>query len=104
MRIAQLAATLPHPNRRDFPSQPAVPIKENVKVLITRSGKTMAEPKVKSMKVSPTDLDEEEEKAEAVVEAELRPETEEKNLGKVLPKDINDRHLLPFPCQAKKHV
>jgi hypothetical protein len=35
MRIAQLAATLPHPNGRDFPGQPAVPMKENMKVVIT---------------------------------------------------------------------
>jgi hypothetical protein len=34
-RIAQLAATLPHPNGRDFPGQPAVPIKENVNAVIT---------------------------------------------------------------------
>jgi hypothetical protein len=47
-RIAQLVAALPHPNGGDFPSQPAVPVKENVKDVITRSGKTMAEPKVKS--------------------------------------------------------
>jgi hypothetical protein len=35
MRIAQLAAGLPHPNGRDFPDQPVVPIKENVKAVIT---------------------------------------------------------------------
>jgi hypothetical protein len=35
MRIAQLAATLPHPNGGDFPGQPAVSIKENVKAVIT---------------------------------------------------------------------
>jgi hypothetical protein len=34
-RIAQLAAALPHPNGGDFPGQPAVPIKENVKAVIT---------------------------------------------------------------------
>jgi hypothetical protein len=34
-RIAQLAVALPHPNGRDFPGQPAVPIKENVKAVIT---------------------------------------------------------------------
>jgi hypothetical protein len=68
-----LAAVLPHPNGRDFPGQPAVPIKENVKAVITRSGKTMAEPNVKSKKMSPTDLVEQEEKAEAEVEAEPRP-------------------------------
>jgi hypothetical protein len=72
-RIAQLAAALPHPNGRDFPSQPAIPIKENVKAMITRSGKTMAEPKVKSKKMSPTNPVEEEEKVEAEVEAEPRP-------------------------------
>jgi hypothetical protein len=33
--IAQLAAALPHPNGGDFPCQPAVPIKENVKAMIT---------------------------------------------------------------------
>jgi hypothetical protein len=44
-QIAQLAAALPHPNGRDFPGQPAIPIKENVKVVITQSRKTMAGPK-----------------------------------------------------------
>jgi hypothetical protein len=34
-RIAQLAAALPHPNGRDFPGQPVVPIKENVNAVIT---------------------------------------------------------------------
>jgi hypothetical protein len=76
MRIAQLDAALPHPNGGDFPGQPAVPIKENVKVVITQSGKTMAEPKAKSKKMSPTDPAEEEEKADAKVEAESRPEKE----------------------------
>jgi hypothetical protein len=47
MRIAQLVAALPHPNGGDFPGQPAVLFKENVMAVITRSGKTMAEPKVK---------------------------------------------------------
>jgi hypothetical protein len=64
-RIAQLIAALPHPNGRDFPGQPAIPIKENVKAMITRSRKTMAELKVKSKKMSPTDPVKEEEKAEA---------------------------------------
>jgi hypothetical protein len=103
-RIAQLAAALPHPNGRDFPSQPVVPVKENVKDVITRSGKTMAEPKAKSKKMSPTNPVEEEEKAEAEVEAEPRPEKEDENLGKASPKDISDTHLLPFSRQAKKHV
>jgi hypothetical protein len=71
-----LAAALPHPKGRDSPVQLAVPIKENVKVVITRSGKTMTKPKVKSKKMSPTDPVEEEEKAEAEVEAEPRPEKE----------------------------
>jgi hypothetical protein len=99
-----LAASLPHPNGGDFPGQPAVPIKENVKAVITQSGKTMAEPKVKSKKMSSTDPVKEEKKAEAKVEAELKPEKEEENLGKASLKDISDTHLLPFPCQAKKHV
>jgi hypothetical protein len=33
--IEELAAALPHPNGGDFPSQPVVPVKENVKVVIT---------------------------------------------------------------------
>jgi hypothetical protein len=52
----------------------------------------LAEPKVKSKKMSPTDLVEEEEKAEAKVEAELRSEKEEENLGKASPKDISDTY------------
>jgi hypothetical protein len=99
-----LAAALPHPNGGNFLGQPAVPIKEYLKVVITRSEKTMAEPEAKSKKMDPTDLVEEEEKAEAEVEAELRPKKEEENLGKASPKDISDTHLLSFPCQAKKHV
>jgi hypothetical protein len=80
--IEQLATSLPHPNGRDFPSQPAVPVKENMKAVITRSGKTMAEPKTKSKKTSgPV---EEEEKAMAEVEVEPRPKKEEENLGKAL--------------------
>jgi hypothetical protein len=43
--IAQLATTLPHPNGRDFPGQLVVPVKENVKALITQFGNTMADPK-----------------------------------------------------------
>jgi hypothetical protein len=34
-RITQLAAALPDPNGGDFLGQPAIPIKENVKVVIT---------------------------------------------------------------------
>jgi hypothetical protein len=85
-RIAQLAAALPHPNGRDFPSQPVVPVKENVKDVITRSGKTMAEPKAKSKKMSPTNPVEEEEKAEVEVEAEPRPEKEEETLVRLHPR------------------
>jgi hypothetical protein len=92
-----LAEALPHPNGRDFPSQPAVPVKGNVKTVITRSEKTMAEPKAKSKKMSPTDPIKEEEKAKAKVETESTPEKEEENLSKALPKDISDTHLLPFP-------
>jgi hypothetical protein len=99
-----LVVALPHPNGGDFPGQPVVPIKENVKAVITRSEKTMAEPKAKSKKMSPTDPVEQEEKVEAEVEAEPRPEKEEENLGKASPKDISDTHLLLFPLQAKKHV
>jgi hypothetical protein len=103
-RIVQLAAALPHPNGGDFPSQPVVPIKENVKAMITRSRKTMAEHKAKSKKMSPTDLVEEEEKPEGEVESKPRPEKEEENHGKASPKDISDTHLLPFPHQATKSV
>jgi hypothetical protein len=99
-----LAVVLPLPNGRDFPSQPAVSIKENVKAVITQSGKTMAEPKAKSQKMSPTNPVKVEEKAETEVEVELRPEKEEENFGKALPKDISDTYLLPFPHQAKKLV
>jgi hypothetical protein len=100
-----LAAALPHPNDRDFPDQPAVPIKKTVKAVITRSGKTMAEPKAKS-KMGPTDSvkEEEEEKAKAEVEAEPRPEKDEESLDNASPKDISDTHLLLFPRQAKKPV
>jgi hypothetical protein len=88
-----LTAALPHPNGRDFPGQLAVPIKENVKAVMS----PMAEPKSKSKKMSPIDPVEEEEKAEAEDEAEPRPQKEEENLGKASPKDIIDTHLLPFP-------
>jgi hypothetical protein len=99
--IAQLAAALPHPNGGDFPSQPAVPVKGSVNDVITRFEKTMVEPKEKSKKMSPTDPVEEKEKAEAEVEAGLRPEKEEENLGKASPKDISDTHLLPFPVKQR---
>jgi hypothetical protein len=53
-----------------------------VKVVITQSGKTMAEPRVNSKKMGLTDPVEEEDKDEAEVEAESRHEKEEENLGK----------------------
>jgi hypothetical protein len=59
---------------------------------------SLADPKAKSKKMSPTDLVEEEEKAEVEVKAELRSKKEEENLGKASPKDISDTHLLP--CSA----
>jgi hypothetical protein len=59
---------------------------------------SLAKPKVKSKKMSPTDPVEEEEKAEVEVGAELRSEKEEENLGNNSPMDINDTHLLP--CSA----
>jgi hypothetical protein len=61
-------------------------------------GISLAEPKAKSKKMSPTDPVEEGEKAEAKVEAELRSEKEEENLGKTSLKDISNTHLLP--CSA----
>jgi hypothetical protein len=97
-QIAQLAATLPHPNGRDFLGQPAIPIKENVRAVITRSWKTMAWWEMYKHPV------EEEEKAETEVKAEPRRKKEEENLSKALPKDISDTNLLLFPCQAKKLV
>jgi hypothetical protein len=57
-------------------------------------GISLVEPKAKSKKISPTDLVEGEEKAEAEIEAELRSKKEEENLRKALPKDISDTHLL----------
>jgi hypothetical protein len=50
---------------------------------------SLAEPKAKSKKMSPTDPIKEEEKDEAEVEAELRSK-------KATPKDISDTHLLPY--------
>jgi hypothetical protein len=57
---------------------------------------SLAEPKVKSKKMSPTDLVEEEEETEAKVEIEPRSKKEEENLEKASPKDISDTHLLPY--------
>jgi hypothetical protein len=57
---------------------------------------SLAEPKVKSKKMSPTDLVIEEEKVEAKVEAAPRSKKEEENLRKASPKDISDVLLLPY--------
>jgi hypothetical protein len=54
MRITQLAAALTHTHGRGFPSQLAAPIRENVKAVITRSGKTKAESKTKLNKIGST--------------------------------------------------
>jgi hypothetical protein len=56
---------------------------------------SLAEPKEKSKKMSPTNPIEEEEKVEPEVQAKLRSEKEEENLGKASPKDISDKHQLP---------
>jgi hypothetical protein len=61
-------------------------------------GISLAEPKVKSKKMSPTDPVKEEEKAKAEVEAEPRSEKDEENHGKASSKNIRDTHLLP--CRA----
>jgi hypothetical protein len=61
-------------------------------------GNSLAKPKAKSKKTSPTNIVEEEEKAEAEVVAETRSEKEEENIRKASPKDISDTHLLP--CDA----
>jgi hypothetical protein len=82
---------------QNFNRREPFPIKENVKDVITRSEKTMAKPKVKSKKMGPTDPVKLEEK----VEAELRPEKEEENLGMASAKDISDTHLLPFPVKKR---
>jgi hypothetical protein len=61
-------------------------------------GISLTEPKAKSRKMSPTNPVQEEEKAEAEVEAEPRSKKEDENLRKASPKDIRDTHLLP--CSA----
>jgi hypothetical protein len=97
-------SSLPHPNGVDFPSQLTTPFNENVKAIITQSGKTTTEPKTSSKKTTPIELKEEGSEAEAEVEAEMRLEKEGVNLGKASPKDISDTHLLPFPHKMKKPV
>jgi hypothetical protein len=68
------------------------------RILFGISLASLAKPKEKSKKISPTDPVEEEEKAEAEIEAEPRFKKEEENLGKASPKDISDTHQLP--CSA----
>jgi hypothetical protein len=72
-RIAQVASALPQPNDRDFPRQPAALLKKNVKVVITRSGKTSAEPKRKYMRAAPNKPDKKQDEAEAEIVAKPRP-------------------------------
>jgi hypothetical protein len=57
---------------------------------------SLAKPRAKSKKMSPTDPVGEKEKPEAEVEAESRSEKEEQNHGKASSKDISDTHLLPY--------
>jgi hypothetical protein len=102
--ITQLASALPHPNGRGFLHQPATPDKENVKAMVTRSGKTVVEPKATPKITTPIEPDEEEEEADAKVEAEPRAQKERVNLGKASPRDVSDIHLLPFPRHMKKLV
>jgi hypothetical protein len=75
-QIAQLASSLPYPNDMDFLGQQATPVKENVKAVITRSGKSTIEPKTSSKKTTPIELNEEGSKVEANVEAVPRTEKE----------------------------
>jgi hypothetical protein len=103
-QIARLASSLPHPNVMDFPGQPATPVKENVKAVISWSGKTTTKPKTSSKKIAPIELNEERSEAEVELEAELRLEKEGVNLGKASPKDVSDTDLLQFPRQMKKLV
>jgi hypothetical protein len=100
-----LAAALPIPIGGDFPGQPAVPIKENVKAVIAQSGKTVAEPKAKSKKMSPAGLVKEEEKAEAEVVVEPRLEKEEENLGCHTPfRDSGNEGSIRVPRMFHSHV
>jgi hypothetical protein len=57
---------------------------------------SLAEPKAKSKKMSPTCPVKEEKKDEAKVEAKPRSEKEEENPRKASPKDISDIHLVPY--------
>jgi hypothetical protein len=55
---------------------------------------SLAKPKAKSKKMSPTNPVKKEEKDKAEVEAEPRSKNEEENIGKPSSKDISDTHLL----------
>jgi hypothetical protein len=101
-RIAQLASALPHPNDGDFPGQLSAPIKENVKIFITQSGKTSAKPKTKSKRAAPSIPTKKKDEVEDEVEAEPRPEKEGLDHGKASTKDDSDMYVLPFPRQVKK--
>jgi hypothetical protein len=57
---------------------------------------SLAEPKAKSKKMSPTDPVEKEEKANAKVKVEPRSEKEEETFGKASSNDISNTHLLPY--------
>jgi hypothetical protein len=95
-QIVRLTSSLPHLNGVDFPGQPATPVKGNVKVVITRSRKTTAEPKTSSKKTTPIELNEEGSEAEAEVEAEQRLEKEGVHLGKASPNDVTDTQCCHF--------
>ena len=101
--IAKLASVLPHPSSGNFPGQLEIAM-ENVKVVITLSGKTIADPKTKSKKAAVIGHHEEEDEAEVEVEAEPRPVKRGIDLGKASSKDVSDTRLLPFPRQMKKSV
>jgi hypothetical protein len=93
---------LPHPSKGDFLGEPVVPLKENVKVVITQSSKSSVEPETKSKRATPINPVEKEDEAEAEVEAEPRPEKEGVDLEKASLKDVSDTHVLPFPRKVKK--
>jgi hypothetical protein len=57
---------------------------------------SLAKPKAKFKKLSPTDPVKEEEKSMAEAAVEPRSEKEEENHGKASPRDTSDTHLLPY--------
>jgi hypothetical protein len=64
-----------------------------VKAVITRSGKTSAEPRTKPKRAAPINPIEKKDEAEA----KPRLEKEGVDLGKASPKNVSDMHILPFP-------